>query len=66
MYNFWSATGSVKIKVSSKLVKQCLRRFDHEKHSAIEEEVGKLLVAGFIREVLHLFSKSGPCTQKGQ
>jgi hypothetical protein len=30
-----------------------LRRFDDERHRAIEE-IAKLLDAGFIREVLHL------------
>jgi hypothetical protein len=41
------------IELSSKLVKQRLRRFDEEKHRAISEEITKLLVAGFIREVYH-------------
>jgi hypothetical protein len=30
-----------------------LRQFDDERHGAIEEEIDKLLDAGFIREVLH-------------
>jgi hypothetical protein len=30
-----------------------LQRFNNEKRRAIEEEVGKLLAAGFIKEVLH-------------
>jgi hypothetical protein len=34
-------------------VKQHLRRFDEEKHRAIGEEVHKLMVAGFIKEVFH-------------
>ena len=47
------AKHSLKIKDDSKPVKQCLRRFDDEKLSAIKEEVGKLLATGFIMEVLH-------------
>ena len=35
-------------------MKQCLRRFDDERPRAIEEEIAKLLDAGFIKEVLHL------------
>jgi hypothetical protein len=34
-------------------VKQPLRRFDEEKHRAIGEEIHKLMVAGFIKEVFH-------------
>jgi hypothetical protein len=41
------------IESSSKLVKQRLCRFDEEKHRAIGEEITKLLVAEFIREVYH-------------
>ena len=44
---------TLKIKLGSKLVKQCLRRFDEGKHRAIGEEIAKLLVAGFIKEVYH-------------
>ena len=44
---------TLKIKPGSKLVKQCLRRFDEGKHRAIGEEIAKLLVAGFIKEVYH-------------
>ena len=44
---------TLKIHLGSKLVKQCLRRFDEEKRRAIGEEIAKLLVAGFIREVHH-------------
>jgi hypothetical protein len=40
-------------KPGSKPVKQCLHRFDEEKHMAIGEEIMKLLVARFIREVYH-------------
>jgi hypothetical protein len=34
-------------------VKQHLRRFDEEKRRAIGEEIHKLMVAGFIKEVFH-------------
>ena len=44
---------TLKIKPGSKLVKQRLRRFDEEKRRAIGEEIAKLLVAGFIKEVYH-------------
>jgi hypothetical protein len=41
------------IKPGSKPVKQCLRCFDEEKRRAIGEDITKLLVARFIREVYH-------------
>jgi hypothetical protein len=44
---------SLDIRAGSKPVKQRLRRFDEEKRRAIGEEVHKLLVAGFIKEVFH-------------
>jgi hypothetical protein len=44
---------SLRIQADAKRVKQCLRRFDDERHRAIEEEIAKLLDVGFIREVLH-------------
>jgi hypothetical protein len=47
------AKHSLDIRVGSKPVKQRLRRFDEEKRRAIGEEVHKLLVAGFIKEVFH-------------
>ena len=37
----------------SKPAKQCLHRFDDERRRAIGEEITKLLVARFIREVFH-------------
>ena len=43
----------MKIRPGSKLVKQCLCRFDKEKRKAIGEEIAKLLVARFIKEVYH-------------
>ena len=45
------AEHALKIRPSSKPVKQRLRRFDEGKHRAIDEEIAKLLVAGFIKEV---------------
>jgi hypothetical protein len=45
---------ALRIKPGSKPVQQRLRRFDKEKHRAIVEEIAKLLVAGFIKEVYHL------------
>ncbi|XP_066384959.1 uncharacterized protein [Miscanthus floridulus] len=42
---------ALKIRPGSKLVKQCLHRFDEEKRRAIGEEIAKLLVAGFIKEL---------------
>ena len=47
------AEHALKIRPGSKPVKQCLRRFDEEKHRAIDEEIVKLLAAGFIKEVYH-------------
>jgi hypothetical protein len=44
---------ALEIRASSKPMKQCLRRFDEEKHKVIDEEVHKLLKAGFIKEVHH-------------
>ena len=39
--------------LGSKPAKQCLRRFDDERHRAIGEKVAKLLAAKFIKEVYH-------------
>ena len=44
---------ALKIRLGSKPVKQHLRCFDKEKRKAIGEEIVKLLVAGFIKEVYH-------------
>jgi hypothetical protein len=44
---------ALRIKRGSKTVQQRLRRFDEEKRRAIGEEIVKLLVAGFIKEVYH-------------
>ena len=47
------AEHTLKIHPGSKPVKQRLRRFDKEKCRAISEEIAKLLVSGFIKEVYH-------------
>ena len=47
------AEHTLKIHLGSKLVKQCLRRFNEEKRRAIGEEIAKLSAAGFIKEVYH-------------
>ena len=44
---------ALKIRPGSKPVKQRLRCFDEEKRRAISEEIVKLLVVGFIKEVYH-------------
>ena len=44
---------ALKIRLGSTPVKQRLCRFDKEKRRAIGEEITKLLVVGFIREVYH-------------
>jgi len=47
------AEHSLDIRAGSKPVKQRLRRFDEEKRWAIREEIHKLLLARFIKEVFH-------------
>jgi hypothetical protein len=47
------AEHSLDIRAGARPVKQTLRRFDEEKRRAIGEEIHKLLVAGFIKEVFH-------------
>jgi hypothetical protein len=44
---------SLNIRARARPVKQSLRCFDEEKRRAIGEEVHKLLVVGFIKEVFH-------------
>ena len=44
---------ALKIRLGYKPVKQRLRRFDEGKRRAIDEEIMKLLAAGFIKEVYH-------------
>ena len=45
------AEHTLKIHPGSKPVKQCLCCFDEEKHRAIGEEIAKLSMDGFIKEV---------------
>ena len=47
------AEHALKICLGSKPVKQRLRRFDEEKRRTIGEEITKLLVTRFIKEVYH-------------
>ena len=47
------AEHTLKIHPVSKPMKQHLRRFDEGKRRTIGEEIAKLLVAGFIKEVYH-------------
>jgi hypothetical protein len=44
---------ALRIKPGSKPIQQRLHPFDKEKRRAIDEEIAKLLVAGFIKEVYH-------------
>jgi hypothetical protein len=44
--------------------KQRLRRFAHDKREAIKRETAKLLVAGFIKEVIHLEWVANPVLVK--
>ena len=47
------AEHTLKIRLGSKPVKQRLCRFNEGKHRTIGEEIEKLLVAVFIKEVYH-------------
>jgi hypothetical protein len=47
------AEHSLDIRAGARPMKQLLRRFDEEKRRAIGEEIHKLMVAGFIKEVFH-------------
>ena len=47
------AMHTLKMHLGSRPVKQHLRRFDEGKHRTIGEEIAKLLVARFIKEVYH-------------
>jgi hypothetical protein len=44
----------IDINRNSKPVKQRLRRFSSDKKATIKKEITKLMVARFIREILHL------------
>jgi hypothetical protein len=63
------AEHSLNIKHGSRPVKQRLRCFDDERRKAIGEEIKKLLVAGFIKEVYHLEWLANPilvCKKNGK
>ena len=47
------AKHSLRVILGLKPAKQCLYRFDDKRRRAIGEEITKLLVAGFIKEVYH-------------
>jgi len=47
------AEHKIDINTEAKPVKQHLRRLSSDKKAAIKKEVTKLLVAGFVREILH-------------
>ena len=47
------AEHTLKIRSGSKPMKQRLHRFDEGKRRTIDEEITKLLAAGFIKEVHH-------------
>jgi hypothetical protein len=44
----------IDVKEGSKPMKQRLRRFSLDKKATIKKEIAKSMVAGFIREILHL------------
>ena len=58
------AEHALDVRAGSRPVKQRLRRFDEEKRRAIDEEVQKLLAAGFIKEVSHLEWLANPVLVK--
>jgi hypothetical protein len=43
----------IDVNKGSKSVKQQLKRFSLDKKAAINKEITKLMVAGFIKEILH-------------
>jgi hypothetical protein len=43
----------IDVNEGSKPVKQRLRRFSPDKKATIKKEIAKLMVAGFIREILY-------------
>jgi hypothetical protein len=60
------AEHSLDIRAGARPVKQPLRRFDEEKRRAIGEEIHKLMVAGFIKEVFHLEWLANPVLVKNK
>jgi hypothetical protein len=55
---------ALRIKPGSKLVQQRLRLFSEEKCKVIDEEIEKLLVDGFMKEVYHLEWLANPILVK--
>ena len=55
---------ALRLVPGSKPAKQRLRHFDNERRRAIGEEVTKLLVAGFIKEVYHFDWLTNPVLVK--
>ena len=47
------AEHALRLVLGSKPAKQCLCRFDNERHKAVGEEIAKLLADRFIKEVYH-------------
>jgi hypothetical protein len=43
----------IDVNEGSKPIRQRLRRFSPNKKEAIKKEIMKLMIAGFIREILH-------------
>jgi hypothetical protein len=43
----------INVNKGSKPVKQWLRRFSPDKKATIKKEITKLMVVGFIKEILH-------------
>ena len=58
------AEHALKIRLGSRPIKQCLHRFNEEKQRVIDEEIAKLLVASFIKEVYHPEWLSNPVLVK--
>jgi hypothetical protein len=57
---------ALRLVPGSKPTKQCLRRFDNDRRRAIGEEIAKLLVAEFIKEVYHSNCLANPVLIKNK
>ena len=60
------AEHALKIRLGSRPIKQRLRCFNEEKRMLISEEITKLLVASFIKEVYHPEWLSNPVLVKNK
>ena len=58
------AEHTLRLILGSKPAKQRLCRFNDERRRAIDEEIAKLLAAGFIREVFHSVWLTNPVLVK--